>query len=219
MYIESYSYFPPGISLARHKQKLVCDLLARAGINVNGANPWDVQVHDSRFYSSVLSHGSLGLGESYMARCWDSKALDVTLYKLLSANLDTQVGNNWWLMLYRLAGFILNGQSLAKAPGNISRHYDLDNELFASMLDTRMIYSCAYWQDAQTLDAAQEKKLDLICRKLQMESGQRLLDIGCGWGGLAGYAAEKYGVEVVGITLSQQQARSTGAQALRSLAG
>jgi cyclopropane-fatty-acyl-phospholipid synthase len=74
------------------------------------------------------------------------------------------------------------------------------------MLDRRMIYSCGYWKDASTLDEAQEAKLDLACRKLGLEPGMRLLDIGCGWGGMAKFAAERYGVSVVGITVSREQA-------------
>ena len=84
-------------------------------------------------------------------------------------------------------------------------HYDVGNDLFIKMLDKRMTYSCAYWKDASTLDQAQEAKLDLICRKLYLKPGMKILDIGCGWGSFAKYAAEKYGVNVVGITISQQQ--------------
>jgi cyclopropane-fatty-acyl-phospholipid synthase len=74
------------------------------------------------------------------------------------------------------------------------------------MLDTRMVYSCGYWREARTLEAAQEAKLDLICRKLGLKEGDRLLDIGCGWGGLAKFAAERYGATVVGLTVSKEQA-------------
>jgi cyclopropane-fatty-acyl-phospholipid synthase len=73
------------------------------------------------------------------------------------------------------------------------------------MLDERMVYSCAYWEDAQTLDEAQEKKLDLICKKLNIQSGMRILDIGCGWGSFIKYAAEKYNTLAVGITVSKEQ--------------
>jgi cyclopropane-fatty-acyl-phospholipid synthase len=86
-------------------------------------------------------------------------------------------------------------------------HYDIGNDLFAVMLDKRMNYSCAYWQEADTLDKAQEAKLELTCRKLGLEPGMRVLDIGCGWGGFAIYAAEKYGVEVTGVTVSGEQVK------------
>jgi cyclopropane-fatty-acyl-phospholipid synthase len=88
----------------------------------------------------------------------------------------------------------------------ISYHYDVSNDFYALWLDKHMVYSCAYFEDSgDTLDAAQERKLDVICRKLRLERGERLLDIGCGWGGLAIYAAQHYGVAALGITLSQPQ--------------
>jgi cyclopropane-fatty-acyl-phospholipid synthase len=88
----------------------------------------------------------------------------------------------------------------------ISYHYDVSNEFFALWLDSRMIYSCAYFQDGdEDLETAQEGKLDYLCRKLRLKPGERLLDIGCGWGGLVIHAVKHYGVEAVGITLSQRQ--------------
>lgn len=193
--------------MPRYEQRLVAGLLDKAGICLNGSDPGDIRVNDPLFYPIVLGNGSLGLGEAYMAGFWESPSPDVTLYKLLSAGLEDQLRPGLALLLYRLGGLLFNGQSVRQARLNISKHYDLGNDLFEAMLDKRLIYSCAYWQQAATLDKAQENKLDLICRKLYLEPGQRLLDIGCGWGGLAAYAAEKYGVEVVGITLSAEQAR------------
>ena len=90
----------------------------------------------------------------------------------------------------------------------IHYHYDVGNEFYKLWLDQRMVYSCAYFRSADdSLDAAQEAKLDLICRKLRLKPGERLLDIGCGWGGLIMYAAEHYGVDATGITLSENQAK------------
>lgn len=196
----------PGTTAPGYDEVIICDLLRQAGICVDGTEPWDIQVQDPRFYSMVLRYGSLGLGESYMTGLWSAKNTDMTLYKLLSADLETKFSNNLKLMFYPLWGLFSNAQSLKRVRRDVPRHYDLGNDLFEAMLDKRMVYSCAYWQDSQTLDEAQESKLDLICRKLQLQPGQRLLDIGCGWGGLAGYAAQKYGVKVVGITLSAEQA-------------
>jgi cyclopropane-fatty-acyl-phospholipid synthase len=86
-------------------------------------------------------------------------------------------------------------------------HYDIANDFYTLWLDTRMTYSCAYFvQGDEDLDTAQEAKYDLICRKLRLRSGERLLDLGCGWGGLVIYAAERYGVQATGVTLSVQQA-------------
>jgi cyclopropane-fatty-acyl-phospholipid synthase len=95
---------------------------------------------------------------------------------------------------------MLNRQTKSKASNNASHHYDIGNDLYERMLDKRMVYSCGYWHTAQSLDDAQEQKLDLICRKLHLEPGMTLLDIGCGWGGLLRFAAERYGVMGVGIS-------------------
>ena len=98
--------------------------------------------------------------------------------------------------------------SRARDLAAIRFHYDVGNDFYALWLDGRLTYSCAYFETPRTsLDDAQEAKLDLICRKLRLEPGMRLLDIGCGWGSLVMYAAERYGVEAVGITLSEAQAR------------
>ena len=100
---------------------------------------------------------------------------------------------------------VINMQSKHRAFEIGEKHYDLGNELFQNMMDKRMVYSCAYWNDAQTLDDAQDNKLDLICRKLGLQPGMKILDIGCGWGSYAKYAAEKYKVKVIGITVSKEQ--------------
>jgi cyclopropane-fatty-acyl-phospholipid synthase len=182
--------------------------LAKAGVEINGRRPWDIRVHEPGWYARVLGGGSLALGESYMDGWWDCPALDDFFYRVMRAGLDkdTQGGFREWaaLALARL----LNRQSVRRA-GQVARaHYDLGNDLFAAMLDRRLNYSCAYWEEGreQTLDQAQEAKLDMICRKLRLTPGMRLLDIGCGWGSLAQFAAERYGARVVGITVSQAQA-------------
>jgi cyclopropane-fatty-acyl-phospholipid synthase len=101
---------------------------------------------------------------------------------------------------------LLNLQRRSRAFQIGERHYDIGHDLFSHMLDKRLIYSCGYWKNASTLDEAQEAKLDLVCRKLHLTPGMRVLDIGCGWGGTAKFAAERYGVEVVGVTVSEEQA-------------
>lgn len=186
-------------------KETVMDLLAKADICVNGSRPWDMQLHDEHLYSYLFQKGSLGFGESYMYGLWDCQALDQLIYKILSADVEKYVQIDIKAFWYKIQAILWNNQSVKRVHRDIRKHYDIGNDLFEAMLDKRMIYSCAYWQNATTLEEAQDNKLDLICRKLQLEKGQRILDIGCGWGGFAGFAAEHYDVEVVGITISEQQ--------------
>ncbi len=180
-------------------------LLQKVDVQLDGDRPWDPQVHDDRLYDRVLSEGSLALGEAYMDGWWDCRRLDQLFYRVLRARLDQQIGWSWWMLWSIVKAFLLNRQSASRAYEVGEEHYDRGNDLFRHMLDDRMIYSCGYWRRANALDAAQEAKLDLICRKLTLEPGTRVLDIGCGWGGFAEYAASKYGVEVVGVTISEEQ--------------
>ena len=187
--------------------KVISDLLAGSTITINGDHPWDIQVYDDRVYQLILTQGSLGFGHAYMEGLWDSDQLDETFHRLLRHDIDQRVDGlvRLRLMLQVLRHRLFNLQSPGRAFEVAQRHYDLGNDLFEAMLDSRMIYSCAYWDKASTLEEAQEHKLDLICRKLELRPGERLLDIGCGWGGLARFAAERYGVQVVGITISKEQ--------------
>lgn len=186
-------------------QSLVRDLLNLAGIEISGGRPWDIQVHDERFYKRVATEAELGIGESYMDGWWDVEKLDEMIYRILRADLQDKVKRNYKIAL-QLAGFwLINMQARRRAFIIGKRHYDLGNELFLKMLDKRMNYSCAYWKDAKSLDEAQENKLRLICEKLYLEPGMKVLDIGCGWGAFGKYAAEKYRVGVVGLTVSKEQ--------------
>jgi cyclopropane-fatty-acyl-phospholipid synthase len=189
-----------------HIQQQVTDMLATAGIKVNGPDPWDLQVHDDRFYKRVLSQGSLGLGEAHMDGWWHCDRIDEFVFRAIRADLYRQARFGWKTVLEVLLAKVVNLQPKGKAARNAQRHYDIGNGLYQRMLDKRLVYSCAYWKDAATLDQAQEHKLDLVCRKLRLQTGQRVLDIGCGWGSFAKYAAERYGVEVVGVTVSKEQA-------------
>jgi cyclopropane-fatty-acyl-phospholipid synthase len=180
------------------------ELLAPADVIINGERPWDIKVHDDRLYTRILAQGSLGVGESYMDGWWDCDRLDEMFYRVLRADIERKV-LTWRNTLWVLEAKLINLQKPSRAFHIGRQHYDRGNDLFRKMLDSRMIYSCGYWKDATTLDEAQEAKLDLVCRKLQLEPGMRLLDIGCGWGGTAQFAAERYGVSAVGITVSEQQ--------------
>lgn len=186
-------------------ENFIKNLLQSIDVTINGTQSSDIQVHNINFYDRVLAQGSLGLGESYMDGWWDCERLDILFDKILRAELYNTIKIPLRIKFQYILSKIINFQNKLRAKEVAHKHYNLGNELFKKMLDKRMIYSCGYWKDAQTLDAAQEAKLALICQKLQLEPGMRLLDIGCGWGGLARYAVENYGVNVVGITISEQQ--------------
>ncbi|HSX26740.1 MAG TPA: cyclopropane fatty acyl phospholipid synthase [Chlamydiales bacterium] len=187
-------------------KQVVEKLLAMADVQINGTRPWDIQVKNDAFYARVLKDGSLGLGESYMDEWWDSEAVDQTLFRILRAQLDKAANYSWAMRWAFLKAKLFNLQDKKGSMLVIDQHYQLGNDLFQNMLDGLMTYSCGYWKNAKTLDEAQVAKYDLIARKLRLKEGMRVLDIGCGWGGFAKYIAENYGVQVVGITLSENQA-------------
>lgn len=180
------------------------NILDLTDIKINGKEDWDIIVNDDRFYSSVLAQGSLGLGESYMNGWWDCKNLDQFFYKILKAKLEKKVSKKEIIGQVLKAKF-LNLQSESRAYNVGKKHYDIGNELYKNMLGKRMIYTCGYWKNAKTLDEVQEAKLDLICRKMGLKPGMKILDIGCGWGGFLKFAAEKYKIKAVGITISKEQ--------------
>jgi cyclopropane-fatty-acyl-phospholipid synthase len=180
-------------------------LLSLAGVEIGGDNPWDIKVNNDDFYNRVMAWGSLGLGESYMNGWWDCEQLDEFFYRILVTDIDKQVKKNWFLITSIIRARLFNLQSKNRAFQIGERHYDIGNDLFIQMLDKRMTYSCGYWENASSLDEAQEHKLDLICKKIMLQPGMKVLDVGCGWGSLVKYAAEKYHVEVVGITVSKEQ--------------
>ena len=182
-------------------------LLEKVGVQINGPRPADPQIHDRRFYKRVLAKGSLGLGEAYTDGWWDCEALDELFFRILRARLNSSVRLPLRALWYGLTSRLWNLQRKARAFDIAEKHYDRGNDLFECMLDRRMVYSCGYWRNAQTLDDAQEAKLDLICRKLKLEEGMHLLDIGCGWGSLVNYAVRNYGVRADGITISGEQAQ------------
>jgi cyclopropane-fatty-acyl-phospholipid synthase len=181
------------------------EILSLADIKVNGPNPWDIQVHNKNFYKRALSEAELGLGESYMDGWWDCEKLDELGFRIIRANLDEKVKRKFSILFGLFLARIINLQSVKRAFIIGEKHYNLGNDLFQNMLDKRMNYSCAYWKDAETLDEAQKKKLELICKKLYLKPGMKVLDIGCGWGAFGKYASEKYDVSVVGITVSKEQ--------------
>jgi len=185
-------------------KKYVQNRFNAVDIEINGDRPFDIQVKDEKFYDKILLNGSLGLGEAYMDGWWDCQQLDEFFNRILkiTPNEKTQRFKDIGLIIKSVISNILSGSIFSEV---VNKHYDLGNELFINMLDKGLLYTCAYWKDAENLDQAQEAKLDLICRKLKLQPGQKVLDIGCGWGGFEKYAAEKYGVSVVGISMSKKQ--------------
>jgi len=197
-----------GVAVAagkRSAERVIAELLAKADVTVNGPNPWDLQVRDDRAYDRVLREGSIGFGEAFMARWLDCDRVDLLVDRVYRAQLNEQVEAK--AALFEAFKARINPFGSRARSFEIGEwHYDTGNDLFEKMLDPYMVYSCAYWHRADTLDDAQRDKLELICRKLQLQPGMRVLDIGCGFGGLARYAAEHYGVSVTGLTVSKRQA-------------
>lgn len=181
-------------------------LLASVDVTLNGSNSWDIKVKDERLFRRVLRDGTLGLGEAYMDGWWDCEQLDELASRILRSGLNHSIRNNWRFILFSLFFRVFNLQSAGRAFIVGEKHYDIGNDVFEAMLDTHMNYSCGYWATAQNLNEAQEHKMEMICRKLQLEPGMQVLDVGCGWGGLSRWMAERYGVEVTGITVSKEQA-------------
>lgn len=192
--------------MREHSAKVTVERLLQATeIQINGKNPWDIQVNNNHFYERVLRDGSLGLGESYMDKEWDCSRLDQFFDRIISANLESKVKKNLCLLFKIAIAKMFNLQSKKRAFIVGERHYDLGNDLFESMLDQRMNYTCGYWAQANNLDDAQLAKLELVCKKLMLKPGMKLLDVGCGFGALAKHAAQHYGVDVVGVSISRAQ--------------
>jgi cyclopropane-fatty-acyl-phospholipid synthase len=183
----------------------IAGLLERADVRINGDRPWDIRLHDERLLRRVLRQGSLGLGESYMDGWWDCDRLDEFFSRILRVYNEQPLPVDLRTATEYIFFRLFNLQTLRGALTVAEKHYNLGNDFYEAMLDPYMQYSCGYFLDTDNLQTAQEQKLDLICRKLQLEKGMTLLDIGCGWGGLARFAAERYGAQVTGINISTEQ--------------
>jgi len=197
---------------------ILSDLLAEAGVAVNGSHPWDIRITDERLFHDVLLRKNLGLGEGYMRGWWNCDRVDEFICRVLKTGAENRVRDSWRLMIKALPALVCNRQTLSRARVVAKRHYDLGNDLFQGFLDPHLQYSCAYYKgmngcpETQTdeevsrdLERAQEAKMRLICEKLELKPGDRVLDIGCGWGGLAKFMAEEHGCSVVGVNISKEQ--------------
>ena len=193
------------MALQQRLRQRVQRLLDPVDVRIDGDRPWDLRVHDRHFFGRVLRQGSLGLGEAYMDGWWDAGSLDGLLFRLLAGRVE-QRAPGIADRIDDLRARLQNLQSGRRSFVVGERHYDLGNDLYEAMLGQRLVYSCGYWREAGNLDDAQVAKLDLICRKLGLQPGMRVLDVGCGWGEALKFAAERYGVSGVGVTVSRQQA-------------
>ncbi|HID8195244.1 TPA: cyclopropane fatty acyl phospholipid synthase [Serratia marcescens] len=185
--------------------RIVEEMLAEAGVAINGPRAWDIRVHNPALFKRILQEGSLGFGEGYMDGWWECERLDMLFTRILQAGVDERLPKSLSDIARIAYARLFNRQSRKRAWQVGKEHYDIGNDLFRAMLDPYMQYSCGYWKEAQTLEQAQQDKLRMICEKLQLKPGMTLLDIGCGWGGLAQFAAQNYGVSVHGVTISAEQ--------------
>lgn len=189
-------------------KEFVLKLFAGAGITINGMKSYDIVVHDERFYDRIVTKNSLGLGESYVEGWWDCEDLAGFIERIIYADIGEK-GRRFRTIIglapHVLAMHMRDLGAHAHSHNIGNAHYDVGNDLYRAMLDARLTYTCGYWADVNDLDAAQEAKFDLICRKLGITKGMRILDIGCGWGSFMKYAVEKYSVACVGVTVSKEQ--------------
>jgi cyclopropane-fatty-acyl-phospholipid synthase len=186
-------------------REAVEQLLGLAGIEIGGTDPWDLSVHNPEFYREAWMRRNLGMGEAYMDGWWDCPQLDAFFARLLRAGVEERLKVTAGMVFRTLARRAFNFQGVRRSRQVAFRHYDLGNDLYQAMLDPTLNYSCGYWKHARTLEEAQRDKMELVCAKLMLKPGMRVLDIGCGWGALAIHAARHHGVKVVGITLSEPQ--------------
>lgn len=184
---------------------IIRNMLNHAGVRVNGDRPWDIQVYNRKLYTRVFNEKNLGLGESYMDGWWDCERIDEFIHRLLNSDLECRIRGNLKYIMRQVPALVFNLQSALRSRIIADRHYDLGNELFFSFLDPYYQYSCAYFKNTDSLNQAQQNKLNLIAGKLELKSDDHLLDIGSGWGGLARYMAESTGCRVTGVNISKRQ--------------
>ena len=182
-------------------------LLSRADVAISGNRPWDITVHDHRFFPKVLLQGSLGLGESYMLNYWSTDDLEEFFYRLINAKIENISHNLPPHIISKLVDRILNQQTKSKALHNAEHHYNLGNDLFFGFLGKYRNYSCGYYQNASCLDDAQLAKMERVCKLLKLGSSDRLLDVGGGWGEFARFAASNFGCHVTSINIADEQIR------------
>ena len=168
-----------------------------------------IAVHNERFFLRAVLNGDIGIGESYMDGDWSTPDLVAVVRAGVRNITGIQYSNPLLSFANRVRDWVahrMRPNTISGSKRNIAYHYDLGNDFYSLFLGKTLAYSCAYYQsDNDSLDRAQEQKFDLICRKLNLTSGDHLLEIGTGWGGFAEYAATRYGCRVTTTTISRQQ--------------
>jgi cyclopropane-fatty-acyl-phospholipid synthase len=186
-------------------KKIISYLFNRAGISADESEPADIIVHDSSFYRDVLTKCSLGLGDSYIEGKWDSANIDKVIFRILSSGIYQKIGFVYDLFR-EIKSRAVNLQNREGSKKVIKKHYDLPVEIYAAFLDPYFQYTCAFFEGTSDLKQAQINKMDLICQKLALKEGDRVMDVGGGWGGLAKFMADNYIAKPVVVTLSNEQA-------------
>lgn len=186
---------------------LVQRIIRDSGVVFDGPNPWDPQILDERVFERFITDRSIAVGEGYMHGLWEVEDLPEFIFRVFRSGAMTQIYRTGYLKLlgYFLYHSLINLQTKDRSVVVGRKHYDIGNDLYTVMLGPSMTYTCGYWRNATNLEEAQAAKYDLICRKIGLKAGDRVLDIGCGWGGFAVFAAQRYGARVVGVTISQEQ--------------
>jgi cyclopropane-fatty-acyl-phospholipid synthase len=182
------------------------NLLEGTDVRLGGDRPWDIRVNRDRLYRRAL-RGSLGIGEAYIDGDWDCDALDELFRRVLSVNTQKKplirAARAWRSFQSR----VMNLQTRKRSRAVAEEHYDIDHRMYALFLGPWNQYTCCFFDGTNDLERAEVIKLEMLCDKLELKPGMRLLDIGCGWGGFAKYAASTRGCEVTGISLSDEQIR------------
>jgi cyclopropane-fatty-acyl-phospholipid synthase len=191
----------------RRAQEAVRALLSEADILIDGPRPWDIRVLNDDLYERVLTGGSLAAGDAYVDGWWEAGRLDAFFHRLFLSDLHEKLASSWRMKVDLLLARLSNRQTVGRSRQVADVHYNLGNDVFQAMLGKRMAYTCAYWDDARGLDEAEEAKLELVCRKLELRPGMTVLEYGCGWGAFAKYAAERHGAAVLGVNIAEEQVK------------
>jgi cyclopropane-fatty-acyl-phospholipid synthase len=179
-------------------------------IEINGNKKHDIKIKDPKcLYKIALGDPELTVGETYMDDEWDSEDLEGTLNAIYTSKALSNFDNK--TNFYKLFTKLFNMQNITRSKHVGTQHYDIGNDLYEAFLDSNMQYSCGYWKNANNLEEAQHNKLDLLCRKLDLTNSNesiKILDVGCGFGGLAKFISDKYkdkNIEITGLSISKEQ--------------